>query len=370
MHDERIIAVAAAEPAARIVGIELYANSHEYGWRSDTMAPFEKRSLFAGDRRGRHSRVTLAYRVVRSCWAVRARHVFMCGHGTPGIFLASLALRLIGTRVYAMTDSKYDDMPRRLPKEIAKAAYYRLFSGAIVASSRAADYLRFLGFGRRPIVFDYDNRSVAAIRQAIGDVAQPVFADRPFVCIARLVPKKNHSLLLRAFAHYAAEQRASPRRLVLCGSGALEDELRALAETLGIAELVDFRGWEDETVVARTLSQGLCLVLASREEQFGIAVIEALAAGRPVIVTEPVGARDCFVRTAREGFVVEPDNVEGLAFFMALLGRDEALWRTMCGHALATATRTDASAFARSAWSLIHAGHETPSTRDIGSSMA
>lgn len=353
MHDERVAAVVAAAPERRVAGVELYTASHEYGWRTQARADFEKHSLFDGAERGRHGRLTLAWRLVRACRRIGARDVFMCGHGTPGIFLASLMLRLTGVRVFALTDSKFDDMPRRLIKELAKSCYYAVFSGAMVASDRSADYLRFLGMGRRPIALDYDNRSLAAIRTAAGsaDVQTP-FAERPFVCVARLVPKKNHAMLLMAYAQYLERTPISPRRLILCGSGELEDALKAQATVLGIADRVEFRGWQDEATIARTLAGAVALVLCSVEEQFGIAVIEALAVGVPVIVTEPVGARDRFVRSGREGFVVEPDNPGGVAFFMNLLGQDEALWRSMRTAAIETAAKADISAFAASALAL------------------
>lgn len=353
MHDERVAAVAVAALERRVAGVELYTASHEYGWRTQAPGGFEKHSLFEGTERGRHGRLTLAWRLVRACRRIGARDVFMCGHGTPGIFLASLILRLTGVRVFALTDSKFDDMPRRLTKELAKSCYYAVFSGAMVASDRSADYLRFLGMERRPIALDYDNRSLAVIRTAAGagDVEIP-FIERSFVCVARLVAKKNHAMLLAAYARYLERTPVSPRRLILCGSGELEEALKTQAVALGIIDRVEFRGWQDEATIARTLADALALVLCSVEEQFGIAVIEALAVGVPVIVTEPVGARDRFVRSGREGFVVEPDNPGGVAFFMNLLGRDEALWRSMRTAALESSAKADVPAFAASALAL------------------
>ena len=64
------------------------------------------------------------------------------------------------------------------------------------------------------------------------------------------------------------------------------------------------------------LRKSLALILPSTEEQFGFVVLEALALGIPVIVSENVGARDLHVRTGVNGFIFEPDNEKGLAFFM------------------------------------------------------
>jgi glycosyltransferase involved in cell wall biosynthesis len=214
--------------------------------------------------------------------------------------------------------------------------------------------MRFLGLNRRPIAMYYYNRPMARIREAAGGEPAPngvPHAERSFLCIARLVEKKNHRMLFQAYAVYAAEHRA-PRRLVLCGSGPLEEELRALAQSLGIAELVEFRGWQDEIQVARQLLETLALLLPSSEEQFGIAVIEALALGVPPIVSDKVGARDLYLRSGVNGFIVEEDNPEGLAFLMGLLHEDEQLWRRMAASALDRSREADVSLFVESALAL------------------
>ncbi|MFX5785125.1 glycosyltransferase, partial [Acinetobacter baumannii] len=85
---------------------------------------------------------------------------------------------------------------------------------------------------------------------------------------ARLVPKKNLTMALEAYAlyHRNAEQ---PRELHLCGSGPLEQQLVAQAAALGISESVCFRGWLQERDTCLTLATTLALLLPSVEEQFG-----------------------------------------------------------------------------------------------------
>ncbi len=104
---------------------------------------------------------------------------------------------------------------------------------------------------------------------------------------------------------------------------------------------------------ARRLGSTLALILPSIEEQFGNVVIEAQAMGVPVILSENCGARDSLIRTGVNGFVVEPDNVEGMSFFMRLLGDDEAMWRTMSAASEKFVWKCDASQFAASVERLI-----------------
>ena len=70
----------------------------------------------------------------------------------------------------------------------------RPYRGALTASLRSADYLRFLRVDPRRIRLGYDAISLERIRVAAGtaDGAAAAFDDRYFLVVARLVPKKNH----------------------------------------------------------------------------------------------------------------------------------------------------------------------------------
>jgi L-malate glycosyltransferase len=90
-------------------------------------------------------------------------------------------------------------------------------------------------------------------------------------------------------------------------------------------------GFIQTAEVSRILSSTLALILPSTEEQFGQVIPEAIAMGLPVLVSEACGVRDELVRTGVNGFVFEPDNPEGLAWFMSILERDQNLWMQMTG---------------------------------------
>jgi glycosyltransferase involved in cell wall biosynthesis len=257
-------------------------------------------------------------------------------------------------KVFVFNDSKFDDKPRRLARELFKNIYCIPFHGALTASKRGADYMRLRGFEKRPVEFYYDNISIQRIRAAAPSEPAPAgvaHADRYFLSIARLVEKKNHRTLLRAYAHYAVVSDA-PRPLVLCGWGPLEDDLKALAGELNISELVGFAGWQQADAVVGHLSNALCLLLPSVEEQFGIAVLEAQAMGLPVIVSENVGARDLHVRSGVNGFLVEADNPLGLSYFMQQLADDPVLWRRLSKQAYTDAELGDAVHFVHSVFRL------------------
>jgi teichuronic acid biosynthesis glycosyltransferase TuaC len=130
-----------------------------------------------------------------------------------------------------------------------------------------------------------------------------------FVCVARLWPEKGHALLLRAFA-VAFREDPEPR-LRLVGDGPLRADLEALAVRLGLASRVDFVGMLPAGEVRRELAAADAFVLASTVESFGVAVIEALAAGLPVVCAASGG----------------PDHLIDAANGMLVPCRDEAALR-------------------------------------------
>jgi len=75
---------------------------------------------------------------------------------------------------------------------------------------------------------------------------------------------------------------------------------------------VNALGWLDEDTFTRTIQESDALVLPSLEEGFGLVVLEAMAAGKPVILSENVGAKDC-IGDGREGYIVPVGNHVALA---------------------------------------------------------
>jgi glycosyltransferase involved in cell wall biosynthesis len=105
--------------------------------------------------------------------------------------------------------------------------------------------------------------------------------------IGRLAPQKRHDLLIRALAQIRTHR---PAELTVLGRGNCESELRALAESLGVADYVHFAGFVSEP--SRYLASTDIFVLGSDFEGFGNVIVEALGYGLPVVCTDaPYGPR-------------------------------------------------------------------------------
>jgi glycosyltransferase involved in cell wall biosynthesis len=139
-------------------------------------------------------------------------------------------------------------------------------------------------------------------------------ADRPltFVALGRFVEKKGFDLLLRAFA---AHLKTHPQqRLRLGGDGVEAPTLHALAQQLGIAHAVEFSGWIEDSQAF--LQRGDVFVLPSRDEPFGIVVLEAMAARCSIISSRTHGPLEVLDDTT--AWLVETGSVEALAQAMHL----------------------------------------------------
>lgn len=350
MHVDRCDAV--AQSNLNVIGLELYGRSDTYEWIPESGQSFKKVTLF---NEGRPRSLTL----VRKLIAYRLKHGkanwFLCHYEWWEILFFAFFLRMLGDKVFTMNCSKFDDFPRNSLKEAFKRFYFLPYVGAIGSGIRSKDYFRFHGIPVNKIAVDYNTLSLERIRKMSGGMPAPqgvAFAERHFTIVARLVPKKNLHMALHAYALYK-ENSAQVRPLHICGSGPLEEELKALARTLGILDDVIFHGFIQTEEISKLLASTFALLLPSIEEQFGNVVIEAQAMGLPVLLSDVCGARDCLVRTGVNGFIFEPDNPQGLAWFMKTLESDKKLWTDMCIEASRFAERGDVSSFVQAVQHLI-----------------
>lgn len=142
--------------------------------------------------------------------------------------------------------------------------------------------------------------------------------------VGQLIRGKGVDLLLRALALTRGHIR-----LVIVGGGKQEDELRALCSELELDARVTFVGRVPPSEVSRYYARAQLLVMPSRyPEPFGLAGLEGLAAGLPVVAFD-VGAVSEWLDDGRDGLLVPPGDVEALAAAITRLADDPELARVM-----------------------------------------
>jgi glycosyltransferase involved in cell wall biosynthesis len=140
-----------------------------------------------------------------------------------------------------------------------------------------------------------------------GDASKRAFT---IVCVARLIERKGQHHLLQAFAQLRAVC-AEPVQLIFVGTGDAEPRLRELAAGLKVTDAVTFKGFVSREQMPPVYREADVFALPSQQEGMSIALLEAMASGLPVIVTDTGGTAE-LVTQGRNGEIVAWADVQAL----------------------------------------------------------
>jgi glycosyltransferase involved in cell wall biosynthesis len=134
--------------------------------------------------------------------------------------------------------------------------------------------------------------------------------NREILAVARLVPQKGLDVLLHSFAQLPQAVRAG-WRVTLVGDGPERDRLERMAQTLGLADVVVFEGFRSDPLAF--MQRASIFALPSRFEGMPNALLEAMAAGLPAVVTDASPGPLEMVMDQIHGLVVPTDNINCFA---------------------------------------------------------
>ncbi|MEZ5320110.1 MAG: glycosyltransferase, partial [Vicinamibacterales bacterium] len=185
------------------------------------------------------------------------------------------------------------------------------------------------GFVGRPIEviengIDPERYEPAGDRDALRARLGLAASRRYVAAIARFHPVKDHAMLLRAFARVAAERADAD--LLLVGDGPLRPALEAQVASLGLERRVRFLGVRHD--VPDLLAASDVFVLSSVSEAASITLLEAMATGLPVVVTE-VGGNPEIVRQGVDGRLTPRGDAEAFSAALTAVLADPAGAREM-----------------------------------------
>lgn len=152
--------------------------------------------------------------------------------------------------------------------------------------------------------------------------------ERPIIGIVKyLEPIYDIPLLIKAFAIVHKKSEIKPL-LHIYGGGRLLEELKDLANTLGVGDDVVFFGTIPNAQVADALQSFDVFVNCSVKESFGVAIVEAMSCGLPVVATDTVGFREV-VDDGVTGFILADREPETMAERIIELLKDAGLRKEM-----------------------------------------
>ncbi len=153
----------------------------------------------------------------------------------------------------------------------------------------------------------------------------PPRSETPLVVTwSRLRKYKSIDIALRAFARIHKELPEA--RMLVMGRGPDEDRLRKMTTSLGLDEVVEFRGFMPWEELVRTLHRSHVFLNPSPKEGWGLTVIEANQCGLPVVASDRPGLKDS-VRHGETGSLVPYGDEEAFAREALVLLRDQELWQ-------------------------------------------
>jgi glycosyltransferase involved in cell wall biosynthesis len=195
----------------------------------------------------------------------------------------------------------------------------RRFSRVIVLSRFYETYLRQQGLQAPQVV------RIPSGYAAPATLPERPPARRPFTIgiLGRLSSEKNHALFLRVCAHL--RNRGTPLCARIAGTGPEADTIRDTLVARGLADSVELCGYTASTVFLKEID---ALLSCSHIENLPYSVLEAMAAGVPVIATAVGGLPD-LIDDGVTGFLVPADDAATMADRVCTLAADDSVYRQM-----------------------------------------
>lgn len=210
----------------------------------------------------------------------------------------------------------------------------RLPAQVVVLSPTWHSFIQTFAPGARVTVLANYVRVPAHIRPAPDAGAAGTARPRPVqvLFMGAVGRRKGVYQLIEALAQVKAAGQVQVM-LKIGGSGEV-DQCRALAQQLGVERDVQFLGWVGSDQRDALLSEADIFVLPSFNEGLPMSLLEAMAAGVPVVTTRVGGIPD-LVTDGHNGLLVEPGDVQALAQALVRLGQDPQARRAMAERAFA-----------------------------------
>lgn len=233
-------------------------------------------------------------------------------HLFPTMLYASLAVRAVGWRGKLVCTEHSTDNGRRgrlLGRTIDTVLYSRYDRVACI--SRGTRDALAAWMPALTAKLDVIENGVP-LSNAEAPVRRPT--ERPvIVSVGRLSRPKNYDTALRAMALLQDQ----PCEYHIAGSGPEESDLKRLCAQLRVDDRVRFLGFVDD--VSELLRKSDIFLMPSRWEGFGLAAVEAMNAGLPVVASDVEGLREIVAASPPCGIFVDPSDAEAIAHALRVL---------------------------------------------------
>jgi 1,2-diacylglycerol 3-alpha-glucosyltransferase len=318
----------------------------------------------------------------------KIRTVFLPSYSPSSAFALYAAAVVCGCRRIMMNESHAATERSTGWKKIVKRYIVKGFHSALVGGIPQKRHFESFGLPANKIFTGYDaidneyfaKEAAIARRNPIAKRRELELPDRYLLNLGRFVPKKDLETLILAYAEFR-KRSVEPVELVMVGSGEQEEELKALARSLGLAVFephsvgfatnshkqpqadasrlikpaVYFMGFQQISLNPSFYALADAFVLPSVLEEWGLVVNEAMACGLPVVVSRAVGCAEDLVSHNVNGLLFSPGDVKVLADILYDLASDASLRQRLGMSSIERISNWGCDRFASNAMSAIMA---------------
>lgn len=307
-----------------VFGIELARSEEEYPWQAPIdQADVKIYSIIDNLAVEKVKFADLFRQLITTLNKTSPDVVAIAGYARPSMLVVlfwSLWYRKI---VILLSDSKEDDEPRKWWREKLKGWLVSRYKAALVAGQPHKRYLTKLGMPEYTIFMGYDVVDNNTFHpQKIRTL--PVPTKRPFfLAINRFVSKKNLLFLIAAYSQYRQQSQDTAWDLVLCGDGELRSQIEHNIVSLHLQNDIYLTGFLQQDELLPYFAHAGCFIHASTQEQWGLVVNEAMAAGLPVLLSNRCGCVEDLLIEGVNGLSFDPYKPEELTRLMLRMSSND-----------------------------------------------
>jgi glycosyltransferase involved in cell wall biosynthesis len=339
----------------QLVGIELTRSDHVYAWKTQLENFPGKLLSVLGDRQLTE---VSPWSAVKQLFAqlnqLKPDVVAIAGYAEIPMLAALLWSRWHRKPAILLSATKEDDADRSHLSETIKRCIIGQYRAALVGGKPHRRYLEKLGLANDQIFIGYNTVGNADFHP---DRIRALPRSHPkpyFLAINRFVSKKNLSRLIESYAHYREQIGDQAWDLVLCGDGELRPQLEQQIATLHLKQSVYLPGFLQQDQLMPYLAHAQCFIHTSLQEQWGLVVNEAMAAGLPVLVSNRCGCFEDLVIEGVNGFGFDPENANELASLLVKMSSDLTHLQSMGNAALDHIAQYSPDRFAQGLVGAVH----------------
>jgi teichuronic acid biosynthesis glycosyltransferase TuaC len=263
--------------------------------------------------------------------ALRRRFAFDLVHAHYAVPAADAVLRARAAAPLVVSEHGGDLYHTAPASDAGRAAVERAFERArVVLANSTSVAERCRGLGAREV-------RVVHLGTDVPPEPAPAPREPVIASVGHLVARKRHTDVVRAL--WLLRDRHPDLRYVVVGDGPEREGLGRLAADLGLDGRVEFRGQVPPASARDTARRASALVMPSVDEAFGVAYIEAMAAGVPAVGCQGEAGPEEIAATGGGMVLVPPGDVEALAGVISTLLSDDTYRRELGREARATVQR-------------------------------